>query len=140
MDFIDEQNGWLTFIFEAIGGRGEDAAHVGHVRFHTAEALEFTFGLAGDDLRERGFSGAGWSVKNKGLNAVGFNGAAEELAGTENMRLTNEFTEVARAHPGGKRLAFYGVRRRRSLGLCFSRGCKQVITRHEEKLTLGVGN
>src|SRR5688572_30383706 len=40
MNFVDEQNCGLTGVLETIVRGGEDAAHVGYVGFHTAEALE----------------------------------------------------------------------------------------------------
>ena len=36
MDFVNEQNGRGTGVFEAVGGRGEHATHVGHVGFGDA--------------------------------------------------------------------------------------------------------
>jgi hypothetical protein len=116
MDFIDEQNGGLAFIFEAIGGGSEDAAHVGDVGFDATKAFELAFGLAGDDLREGGFSGARRTVKNEGLDAVGLDGAAEELAGAEDVGLAGELAEIARAHAGGEGLAFCNIRRGRFSG------------------------
>ena len=105
MNFVNEQNRRLAGVFQAVGGGGQNAAHVGDVGFHAAQALEFAFGLARDDLRERGFAGAGRPVKNQRLNAVGFDGAAQQLSRRENMRLAGVFIQVARAHPRGERLA-----------------------------------
>src|ERR1019366_677837 len=95
------------------------------------------FGLAGDDLRQRRFARAGRPVKNQRLDAVGLDGAAEQLALAEDVRLSGVFIKVARAHSRGEGLATESVRRGR--GLCFwqffSRFRKQIIARHALKLT-----
>ena len=77
MDLVDEQDGGLAGVFEAVIGGGEDAAHVRDIRFHTTEAFELGLGLVRDDLGERRFACAGRSVKNQRLNPVGLDRAAE---------------------------------------------------------------
>ena len=104
MDFVNEQDGRRADVFEAVGGGGEHAAHVGHVGFHAAEPLELALGLPRDDLCERGFARARRPVKNQRLNAIRINGAAEQLAGREDVRLPDEFIQRAWTHPGGERL------------------------------------
>ncbi len=119
MDFVDEQNCRQAGVFLAIGGGGEDAAHVGDVGFDAAKALEFAAGLVGNDLREGRFAGAGWAVENEGLDAVGFDGAAEQLAGSEDVFLAGEFVEIARAHARGERFLGNDVILRRGVGRRF---------------------
>src|ERR1019366_4809767 len=52
VDFVNEQDRGLSSVFEAICCCRQNAAHVGHVGFHAAQALEFAFRLSRDDLRE----------------------------------------------------------------------------------------
>ncbi len=103
MDFVDEKDGGFAGVFEAVGGATEDAAHVGNVGFNAAEAFEFGFGLAGDNLRQGSFARAGWSEKDERLDAIGFDGAAQELPPGEDVFLADVFVEVARAHACGER-------------------------------------
>ena len=78
MDFVDEQNRGLAGVFQAIGRGGQNAAHVGDIRFHAAEPLEFAFGLARDDLGERSFAGARAGRKRSaiGCDRLRWRGAA----------------------------------------------------------------
>ena len=52
VNLIDEQNGGLAGIGQAIGRCRQDAAHVGHVRLHAAEPLKFVLGVMCDQLRD----------------------------------------------------------------------------------------
>ena len=139
MDFVNEKNGRLAGIFKAVRGDGQNTPHVGDVGFHAAQAFKFAFGLAGDDLRERSFAGAGRAVKDERLDAVGFDGPAEKLAGREHVGLPGVFVEVARAHPCGERLAFEKTGRNGGFRFGFNRGSKQIIARHGLKLASGNG-
>src|SRR5690606_7299649 len=56
-----------------------------------------------DDPRERGLAGAGRPEEDDGGHAVGLDGAAEELARPEDMRLSYELVERAGPHPVGER-------------------------------------
>jgi hypothetical protein len=71
------------------------------------------------------------------LDAVGFDGAAQQLAGAEDVCLSGELVELARPHSRGQWLMAGSFRRGRSARLGFSRGCKQIIARHELKLAVG---
>jgi len=57
----------------------------------------------GNDLRQRGFAGAGRPVKDDGGQPVGVEHAAEEFARTQEMVLANEFVEVLGAHANSQR-------------------------------------
>jgi len=105
VNLVDEENGRLAGVFQAVDRRGQDASHVGDIGFHAAEAFEFTAGLARDDVGEGSLAGAGWAVKNQGLNPVGFDGPAQELARAKNVGLADVLVEGARAHSGGERAA-----------------------------------
>ena len=62
--------------------------------------------MGGNDLSERGFAGAGWTVENQRLDAVGFNGTTEQFPWADDVSLAGKFVEVAWPHPGGERLVF----------------------------------
>ncbi len=62
----------------------------------------------GDDARERRLAGAGRPVEDHRRDAVGLDGAAEQLARPEHVRLSREVVEGARAHPLGERRAGAG--------------------------------
>jgi hypothetical protein len=134
MNFVDEKNGGLAFVFEPVGGCGKNAAHIGDVGFNTAKALEFVFCLSSNDLGERSFASARRAVKNQRLNAIGFDGATKELTRGENVGLADEIVEIARTHSrseGLMALRFgFGLR----LGFCRGGLCEQVIASHGPKI------
>ncbi len=102
VDLVHEENRSLPGSANAIGGSSDDAAHVGNVAFHAAEALEFCLRERGDDLRERGLASAGRAGKNDGGQAVGLDGSAQKFARCEDVLLADEFFERARSHAGGE--------------------------------------
>src|SRR5260221_7570510 len=99
MNLINEEDSRAIGVLDPIGCGRKDAAHVGHVGLDAAEPLEFAAGLACDDLGERSFSRAGRAVENEGLNPVGFNGAAKQLARSQDMALADKLAEAAGTHP-----------------------------------------
>ena len=102
VDFVDEERG-AAVVETAHGFGGFDGlADVGDIGFDAAEVDEAGLGGAGDELGETGFAGAWWSVEEEGGKAVGFDGAAEEFAGAENVLLAGVFVERARAHASGE--------------------------------------
>jgi len=72
--------------------------------------------------------------ENQRLNAVGLDGAAQQLSRRENVRLPGKFVEIARAHPRGERLVSGSFRSGRGFRPGFSRFLEQIIARHAEKL------
>src|SRR5438309_11712040 len=98
MNFVDEEDGWLTGVLEAIGCGSEHTTHVGHVGFNPAEPLEFTGGLARNKLGKRSLAGARRPIKNQGLNAIRLDGAPEQLARRKDMGLTDKFVQRTRPH------------------------------------------
>src|SRR5579884_1253748 len=110
MDFVDEQNGRLAFVGETVCRAGKHAPHVGDIRFHAAEPLELAARLPRDNLRQRSLARARWSVKDQRLDAVGLNGAPEQLAGTENVRLPDVFVQVTGTHARSQRRVRSGRR------------------------------
>ena len=102
MDFVDEQNGAGAVAREPHRGGGHDLANLGHRALHPAEAFEAGLAGAGDDFREAGLPRAGRAVEHNGGKPVGFDRAAEKLAGTENMFLSDIFLQGPRPHPLGQ--------------------------------------
>ena len=64
MDFVDEQNCRLARVGQAMDGAGQHAAHVGDVGLDAAEPLKTVLRARGDDMGERGFARARWSVED----------------------------------------------------------------------------
>src|SRR6266511_3004217 len=110
MDFVNEKDGGLARVGQAIGRAGEHAAHVGDVGLDAAEPLEAVLRARGDDLRQGGFARAGRSVKEERLDAIGLYGATEELARGQDVRLPGEFVDRPRPHSrsqwSGRRLGW----------------------------------
>ena len=119
-------------VFLAVGGGGQDAAHVADVGFHATEALEPGAGLAGDDLGKGSLARAGRPVKNEGLDAIGLDGAPKQLPRCQDMPLPRELVEVAGPHAGRQRL------RGKGLPLILGRAGrgvrKQIFAGHIEKI------
>jgi glutamate-5-semialdehyde dehydrogenase len=103
VDFVDEKNGAGAVARETQGGGGHDLADFGDGAFDAAETFEAGMGGAGDDFGEAGFSGAGRTVENDGGKPVGFDGAAEQFAGAEDVFLSGVFLKNPRAHPLSQR-------------------------------------
>ena len=104
VNFVNEQDGRLPRVFQAVACRRQHPAHVGHIGFHAAEPFKFAAGLPGDDLGQGSFARAGRPVENERLNAIRLNGPAQQLSGRQDMRLAREFIQVARPHPRRQRL------------------------------------
>ncbi len=77
VDLVDEENGFISGALQAISCHGDDAADVGDIALHSAQALEAGFCRGRDDLREAGFAHAGGAVENNGTDAIGLDGAAQ---------------------------------------------------------------
>jgi len=135
MNFVDEKNCGLAFVFETVGSGGQDAPHICDIGFNATEALEFVFCLSSDDLGERSFAGAGRAIENERLNSVGFDCATKKLARGENVGLTDEIVEVARTHSRREWLVVLKLRLRLRLGFCRGSFCEQVIASHGGKIS-----
>ena len=103
MNLIDEQDGLLPRCAETIRGRRKHASHFGDVAFHAADPNKFCVRHLCDDLRQRGFAGAGRPVQNHRWQTISFDRPAQEFARPENVFLADEFFERARPHPSGER-------------------------------------
>ena len=103
MDFIDEQDRFLPGSAQTIGRRSDDAPHLGHVAFNAAQPHEFCVCHLGNDVRERGFSGARGTGKNYRRQTIGFNRSAQKFARPENMFLADEVLEGMWTHTRSER-------------------------------------
>ena len=65
-------------------------------------------GRVGDDAGQRRLAAAGRAEEDQRGDAVGFDGAAQQLARPQDVRLPDELVERARAHPVGQR-SFFGL-------------------------------
>ncbi len=99
MDFIDKHQGGTSGIGQPVGGQGEHAADISHIRFDTAQPFKTRLCLEGDDLGQRGFACARRTVENQGLKTIRLNGASQQLSRSQDMGLPRDFIEGARAHP-----------------------------------------
>ena len=111
VDFIDEKQRRRPGVGQAVGGRGQDPAHVRDIGLHTAQALKPAPGLIGDDLCQAGLAGARRAKENQRLDAVRLDGATQQLARRENMPLAHVLGQGARTHPGGQGLMLVALRR-----------------------------
>ena len=138
VDFVNEQNGGLPLVFEAVGRGGEHAAHVRHVGFHPAEPLELAAGLPGNNVRERGFACSRRTIKDQGLNPVRLDSAAQKLSGAEHVRLPHKLAQIARSQARGQRLGPEGAQVGCARARRFRprRGRKQFVPWHGAKITV----
>ena len=90
MDLVNEQDRRLTGIGQAVGGAGQDAAHVGHIRLDAAEPLELVPRVRRDNLSQRSFARARRAVEDERLDAIRLDGPAQQFAGPEDMRLSDK--------------------------------------------------
>ncbi len=98
MDLIQEEDGAAAFELEALGGFVDDLADALDADGGRVLAHELSLGVGGDELCERGLAGAGRAVQDHARDGAGVEHAAEELAGTEDVLLTGELGDGARAH------------------------------------------
>ena len=113
VNLIDEQDGGLPRILQAIGRQRQDPSHFRHVRFNAAQPFEFIPRAGGNDLSEGSFARAWGAVEDERLDPVSLYGPAQELARTQDVRLAHKVIEAARAHAGGQRSLRGGLGRLR---------------------------
>lgn len=104
VDLVEKEDGALTVVCQAaLGGLG-DLADAGDADTGGVLALEVTLERAGDDLGEGGFADAGRAVEQDAGERASIEHAAEEFARAEDVLLSGELVERARAHAHGQRL------------------------------------
>ena len=102
VNLINEKDRGLAGVLKTVVRRGQDTSHVGHVRFHAAEAFESATGVPGDDLGQRRLPGSRGSEEDHRLHPVGFDRATEQLAGPQDVLLADVLAEGLRAESGGE--------------------------------------
>jgi hypothetical protein len=75
-----------------------------HANRGGVDRFECGLGLQGDDLGQRRLAGARRAVEDRAGEAIGVEKSAEELAGAEEVLLTDELFESAGSHADGERL------------------------------------
>ena len=103
VDLVDEQNRLLPGGAGAIGRARDHTAHFGHIAFHATQPNELGVSHVGDDMSERGFSGARRPGQNHRWQTIGFNRTAKQFSRSKNMFLADKFIERSRSHPRGER-------------------------------------
>ncbi len=103
VDFVEEEDRPLG-VLQAIAGAGEDVADFLDADRRCVDGLEGGLGALGDDLSQGRFAGAGRAVEDRAGQPIGVQQAAEELAGAEEVLLTDEFVQRSRPHPHGQGL------------------------------------
>lgn len=101
MDFVDEQD--CLGVGTRTRGQ-EDLAEFGDVGLDGVDPDELAAGFAGDDARKAGFAAAGRPIEEKAAEPVSADQLNQKAVGTEEMRLADNFAEVARSHPRCERL------------------------------------
>ena len=101
MDFVEKQHGVAraaqrTRPFD----HGANVLDAGQNR---RQGDEFGIGATRDQARERGLAGARRSPQNHRVRSCGFQRLAQGRAGTQQMRLADEFIERLRTQPVGER-------------------------------------
>ena len=110
VDFVNEKNGGLTCVFQAVGRPAQHPPHVRHVGLHPAQPLKLAPCLPRDDLRQRRFPRPRRPVKNKRLNPIRLDGPPQQHPRRENVTLSRELVQIARPHPRRQRLALRRLR------------------------------
>ena len=109
VDLVDEEDGRLAPQVAVQLRLGDLVADLGDVRFHPVEGFETRAGGLRDDIGERCFPGPRRAVENERGEAIRLDGAAQELALTEDVILAQHLAEGLRAHPCGKRFGDLGL-------------------------------
>ncbi len=102
VDFVEEEDGAFGGVAETEFGFGEDFADFFDADGGGIEVDEMSLCVFGVEVGEGGFAGARGAVEDEGGEAVGFDHAAEEFAGAEDVGLAGELVEGGGAHAGGE--------------------------------------
>src|SRR6185369_1926396 len=102
MDLVYEDDRARAVLPGALGV-GHDLLDFLDAGEHGGEFDKLSLGKARDDLRQRGFAGAGRPPEDEGANIVALNLRAQRLAGADKMLLPDEFIERARTHAVSQR-------------------------------------
>ncbi len=101
MNFIDEQDRFLGGILQTVGSLSNHAPNVGDIALHAAQSLKPRPRRCCNDLGKTRLPHARRAIQDYRGYSIRLNCAAQELAGTENVALANNFVQCARTHPRG---------------------------------------
>ena len=104
VDFIDEQDGGLAAHVAMVPGLIDFCADLRDVGFDTVDRLEARPGHACDHRGQSGFPRPRRTIENQRREAVGLDGASQQLAGGEDVLLSGDLIQMMRSHPRGQRL------------------------------------
>ncbi len=100
---VDEQNRPLSVQPEPIVGTVDGSADVFDAREDGVEREEVFGRTPGDDASERRLPRSRRTVEQQARHPVGFDGATQQFARPQDVRLTGELVERTRTHPVGER-------------------------------------
>ena len=109
VNLINEDDGAGTVVAGALGF-GHDLLDLFYAGHDGGELDKFGLGTAGDDFGEGGFADAGRSPEKDAANVIALDLHAQSLAGSEDVLLSDELVEIARAHTVGQGASAVGGR------------------------------
>ena len=65
MNLVNEQDGWLSGIRQAVCRSGQDPPHIRDIRFDSAQPLELVLGVTRNELSKGSLTRARRAVKNQ---------------------------------------------------------------------------
>jgi hypothetical protein len=87
----------------------QDFANLFNARRDGVDLAKAAMRVLGNDVGQSGFAGAGRTIKNQRAEPVRLKHSSQELAGTYEVLLTDEFLERPRPHPRRQRLSFFQI-------------------------------
>ena len=103
VDLVEEEDRFVSLLFQQFAGFGEDFAHLLEVRGDGVERLEPPLRLGGNDVRQRRLPTPRRAVEDQRADAVGQQHAPEQLPRPEEVLLPDVLVEGTRPHPRGQR-------------------------------------
>jgi hypothetical protein len=104
MDLIYQQDGALPVVLAPFLCFADHPPDVGHAGHHRIQRLEVRARAVGDDARQGGLARPRRPPEDdRAKQPVGFNRAAQQLSRPDDVLLTDELIQRARAHAGSQR-------------------------------------
>jgi hypothetical protein len=99
---VDEQDGLAPFQFAYLLRHGNGRTNILDARQHRRQRNKFRMGVISQQSCKRGLAGARRSPQHHGMQVAFLDGAAQWLAGSQDVRLPGEGRERARSHAIGQ--------------------------------------
>jgi len=93
----------LTTLTETLARSKDRLAHVLHARGHRRKALRGVTGRVGQNARQRGLTGTGWTPEDHRRQLTGLDEAAQRTFRSDEVVLTYELIERPRPQEFGER-------------------------------------